>query len=98
MDKHPGKLIFKIDGCEDCPFCVTEYNGDADGYDTLAICQLNVYLSTKEIMPLNTVIAAYDSFAKRKKLKTPKWCPMEKYKTITITHDWNKGTTCRADL
>ena len=53
-------MKINIKYCNDCPFCITDWDPDAVGYDTFVYCQLLRALS--ETGRVDDFIAVYDSY------------------------------------
>ena len=66
--------VIECKGCIDCPFRYDDYNGDANGYDTMVMCVIKRHC-----------IVVYDSWDRKNiVVETPDWCPLKEHKEVTI--------------
>lgn len=55
-------MIINVKNCNECPFCISDWNGDSIGYDTYVGCGLLQHLNIKDIIHNKSFICVYDSY------------------------------------
>lgn len=67
--------MIEVKDCNNCPFCVVDFDPDCMGYDTLLQCNLAKFKGNFT----NNIIVTYDSWDEENmpEFKTPSWCPLK---------------------
>ena len=76
-------MKIKVTSCNNCPFCILDYDGNTNGRDSLEYCQLKRFLNRNIQEYFNTTLRVYDSWEEEPNdIDVPEWCPLNELNII----------------